>query len=1622
MATLGFKVNADYEKVIRLREEISRLETTLSSVDLNTPKAQIASMEQELQRLTTEFTALVQAAAEAGAAIERDFRNKLEAANAGLSEMTQKVEEQKAVVQEAEKRVKALGQAYQDALAKGAKTGNVKGQLDEAVRGLEQERQALLNANEAQMTARASADELGEEVGKMGKQMKKTSKETDDMGLSFSKLFLMLGGANAIKSFIGNIIEVRSQFQDMETQIETLVGKATTAKIMPDIKEMAKTSPLTMTDIVGAEKTMLSFNIAAEDSIKYLKALSDVSMGNSQKFNSLTLAFSQVSSAGKLMGQDLLQMINAGFNPLQTISDKTGKSIAELKEEMSKGAISAQMVQQAFIDATSEGGKFFGMSEAASKTISGQISMMEDAMDAALNEMGQASEGLIMGSIKTITKLIENYQIVGKVILTVAATYGTYRAALLAVTAQEKLAALSRLAQIKHTTTLSLVTGGLTSKIKAMNVALKANPWTFALSALTAIAGAVWTFTGNKREEKKAVEEANEAIAKEVENLDKLVEELKDANTSEERRKEIMEEIKALNPEIVEGIENEADAVAKLIENVEAYNAQKTAEMAINKSDEKSTFQEAKEDLDAAKKEAEDAKAEIINAWTDIKPEILKAIEGGEVPHSLRVWLEKAIMPDDVAIEEKMQRLNAKLISLSTGVRQAGDAEARKWLRDITGDVRGVTGDYVAAAARLGKAEKTYADASAALGKRISDTVNNLQLSAEQAPSIIDNLNQTFLFVPKPATPDTTGKKEEAINLAKEYAKREKEWKEAKKKLEDMEKAREEHDVAAYEAAVADEAKKKKDFQALGGNTSNKPTTTKSKSSTDPVLKRLQQEQQDLQAARKVQDINTRMRRLILESIQEENEREEALRKFENEQDIERIKREKEDYINALVKAEYEKRKEENKTLAKNKRKSTNIDEIRAEVKEREDVKKYDDIARQTEKNTERKEAERKAKKESEDRIKYLKEYGDYKQKVLAITEEYNAKIAKAENQWEKDFLTAERDKVLKDMELAKDAAYQNIFKDPAKMTMASIGAAIELAQGKIKEILSNGTVSEQDLETVKHLQEAVDKLQDYSASEPFAHLGDGTDGVIAKLRQIYVLRQRIEKAKASGNDEAAKNAEEELAVTQNALKKNLAGAAVQGFFDGMEKAAETMREIAEITESQELAGMADAMSKTASSLNSAAMGFLMGGPIGAFVMMVLDGINKIIEAFTNFFVWGAQNTKALQDYAEEMRLSALKINEEAFDTIFGEDKWGAIREAATKLKEAREELEKVRDIKIAVKLDVKDGVTGLINKVNGGNDGTINLANMWVQAKGKGKKKNSGTLSQLFGEDLFDENGNLRTDKIDEAKTALETLKNMKLEDDSAVKALEENIKYAEALKENADYLKDAAADYLNGIGTALGDAIVANILRGEDALDAVGATGAEIITQLGRDLAASFMISSYLNQFSERMTSAFQSSNEQEIANIIGEIVSGFPNMMEQGSELVKQLFDSTKGTEYDVYEYAKENQQQQASAKGYATLSEETGSELSARALAKYESNLRIEASQRESTTAVLDMRESMIAMEFAQQRTNYIAEDCRQLIAESYTQLQAIRENTDAMVGPIKNLSDKMDKWHTKIMEL
>ncbi len=245
-----------------------------------------------------------------------------------------------------------------------------------------------------------------------------------------------------IKSFIGEIINVRSEIQSLNVSFETLLGgnKGKAEQLMGQIRKYAASTPMQMNDLAQGAQTLLGFNIEAKKVMPIMQAIGDISMGNRDKFNSLTLAFAQMSATGKLMGQDLLQMINAGFNPLTVISEKTGKSISTLKDEMAAGSISAKMVEEAFIAATTEGGKFHGMLDQQSKSLRGSLSNLQGAFTDMLNDFGESSEGIIAGGVNAAYEMVKNYRDTGEAILALIATVGVYKAALIANEALEAAA------------------------------------------------------------------------------------------------------------------------------------------------------------------------------------------------------------------------------------------------------------------------------------------------------------------------------------------------------------------------------------------------------------------------------------------------------------------------------------------------------------------------------------------------------------------------------------------------------------------------------------------------------------------------------------------------------------------------------------------------------------------------------------------------------------------------------------------------------------------------------------------------------------------------------------------------------------------------------------------------------------------------------------------------------------------------------------------------------------------------------------------------------------------------------------------------------------------------------
>jgi tape measure domain-containing protein len=176
-------------------------------------------------------------------------------------------------------------------------------------------------------------------------------------------------------------VGLAAQAEQATIAFGTMLGSAEAGqKMVKNIRDFAAATPMSTSDLTQAAKTLMQFGVAGDNVLPIMKMLGDVTGGDSQRFSMLSLAFGQMSASGRLMGQDLLQMINAGFNPLQEMAKTTGKSMGQLKADMEAGRITTDMVIKAFQSATSAGGQFDGMMQKQSQSMSGLWSTFNDGL------------------------------------------------------------------------------------------------------------------------------------------------------------------------------------------------------------------------------------------------------------------------------------------------------------------------------------------------------------------------------------------------------------------------------------------------------------------------------------------------------------------------------------------------------------------------------------------------------------------------------------------------------------------------------------------------------------------------------------------------------------------------------------------------------------------------------------------------------------------------------------------------------------------------------------------------------------------------------------------------------------------------------------------------------------------------------------------------------------------------------------------------------------------------------------------------------------------------------------------------------------------------------------------
>lgn len=508
----------------------------------------------------------------------------------GTSGAEKKLEDIRREVDEVGKAAESSGKSVDD-FAKAAQ--NILQAMNRLTEATDKNTAAQEQANRVMAEASKSIDRTGDAAEDAAESTKELGEETEKtagkLGGSLKTLTKYAAGfftLQAAQAFARKVFDVRSEIQSLHTSFETLLGdKGQADQLFNSIREFATSTPMQLNDLASAAQTMIGFNIPLEQVMGNLKAIGDVSGGDAQKFQSLTLAFSQMSATGKLMGQDLLQMINAGFNPLAVMAEKTGKSMSKLKEEMSAGSITADMVRQAFIDATSEGGKFHNALEEQSKTLRGAYSNLQGAVDDALNAIGEKTEGVMAGAINTGTWLARNYEEVGAAVLSLAGIYGAYKAAVVSYTVIEKAHTgwieLERLAHLRNVaaTKAETVSKGKATVAtvlfdkanKALHTTMLANPYVMLGMAIVGLSAAIYkassaTDAFDEAQNRLNVQtKSNEAaVLKELNRLDELNRKLQECEKGTDQYKRTKQAIIDQYGQYYGGLDAEIEKVGNL--------------------------------------------------------------------------------------------------------------------------------------------------------------------------------------------------------------------------------------------------------------------------------------------------------------------------------------------------------------------------------------------------------------------------------------------------------------------------------------------------------------------------------------------------------------------------------------------------------------------------------------------------------------------------------------------------------------------------------------------------------------------------------------------------------------------------------------------------------------------------------------------------------------------------------------------------------------------------------------------------------------------------------------------------------------------------------------------------
>lgn len=991
-------------------------------------------------------------------------------------------------------------------------------------------------------------------VHKTAATVESEGKSIDDIINKIQNTANIAIGGWSIGKFVSQIMQVRGQFQQTEMAFKTMLQSEEKAKdLMQQLINTAAITPFGVDDVTEGAKQLLAFNVAAKDVNDTLIRLGDVAAGMGVSLSEMVMLYGTTIAKGKMDTMDLYQFLNRGIPIADELAKVMGldvnNAIAEVKEQLTAGKVTSDIFIKAMQNMTSEGSKFGGMMKAQSKTITGQISNIEDAIEQMFNELGRSQEGIINTGLDAVSTIVENWRKVGEVVMVAATAYGTYKAVLMAVSAlqvlnnrilqqavvEKTLAAAAGInlsnaeaVAAARTKFLTLAQQGLTTALKETAAATLLNPYVLMAAAITSLVYTIYKFSTAA----SAAEAAENALAKSLDDtnskldernhkLQDLIRIIQSAESTDLQKQLAFDELSKIAPSITE-VYNSVEKLAKA--DLSQVNQQ------LNElSDEKrgETLRKQVEELNkilsgvaisqkgllkdkygldlswtSGWKDWQDATINLRDGLLKQLSEIEEAKEKIAVPTKIDVELAKDKYEQS---KEQLDYLSKFALAMKDDIEKKPTnipfegRNAEKViveLEDKVNDLKKEQEEHpIQFTADKKKALDKYQELLGDI-KRWKNTAwkqgvftipVEIQFKMKQLQDETDKAKGHFNYV--------TGKYEEA-NKDESYAAAKKRAKINYQAAVKAEKEARKGSNKDWENAKEDLDAKKKEYEKYWGSISE-ASSKANKSMTD--AKKRAEEQRKAQ-----EELSNALKELIQKNMDDEI----SIMREGTEKKLKEIDNDYKKRIAEIKKQETEfkkKNKEAGKASSLTKKQSKAISEAKylASLNKEQKIREVNKEASDKERN---------------DLYEYLKEYGSVQQQKLAITQEYADKIAKAENAYQKASLANQRDNELKKIDASdvfEQIDWENVFADLSSHTKEYLVSL----RAQLQSLLKSGKLT--DVSDISKVQEKINDINAEISKQGgiFDFIGTKQQENIRRINEAKEAQEALNSAKLQEAD-----------------------------------------------------------------------------------------------------------------------------------------------------------------------------------------------------------------------------------------------------------------------------------------------------------------------------------------------------------------------------------------------------------------------------------------------------------------------------------------------------------------------